>query len=466
MKILIAASELAPCVNSGGLADFVESLSSHLGTHGHEVTVILPFFRTIKENKILGAKRTKTRFSVRVGGENLSCEVWEAARPHGVRLQFIKREEYFDRSGLYGSDGRDYQDNAARFIFFSKCVTEIARLQSPDVAHLVGWQSAMASVFIHDQKLPVPTVLFPFSLEYQGNFWSHDFALTNLPESYFSAEGLEFFGSMNFLKAGIVFADAVALPGGRFVAEAQTPTYGCGLENVLREHASKLEGIAFGMEEQALPVVKSDTKSRAAACREFFPTANPTTSRIFVVDTISTGGDGINLLLQALDLLPSPEFCVALLGPVGEKSLEALNIAMRRHAGRFVHLPEVDGALFARILSTGDFILVPGPLEPHRIFAAASMRNGLIPVMEFCVGLSDLVRDFDPVTGSGNGLVFYRHSLGALADAVKRALFLPAGESEILSQRARETDFSWAPAVARLEELQRRLSRRTGSTSA
>jgi starch synthase len=235
MKILIAASEIAPFAKSGGLADFVEGMASHLGAAGHEVTVVLPFFRCIRENKSVGAKRSKTRFSVSVGLENLPCEVWEAACPKGVKLRFIQREEFFDRSGLYGADGRDYQDNAARFIFFSKCVTEIARLHLPDVVHLVGWQAAMAAVFLRDQKLHVPTVLSPFSLEYQGNFWSHDFALTNLSGSYFSSQGLEFYGSMNFLKAGIVFADAVVLPSGRFVAEAQTPVLACGLENVLRD---------------------------------------------------------------------------------------------------------------------------------------------------------------------------------------------------------------------------------------
>lgn len=459
MKILIAASEMAPFVNSGGLADFVQGMSSQLGNAGHEVTVVMPFFRTIRENKALGAKRSKVRFSVRVGAENLSCDVWDAPGPKGVKLKFIQREEYFDRSGLYGTDGRDYQDNAARFIFFSKCVTEIARLHLPDAVHLVGWQAAMAAVFIPDQKMSVPTVLFPFSLEYQGNFWSHDFALTNLPDSYFSANGLEFYGSMNFLKAGIVFADAVVLPGGRFVAEAQTPAHGCGLENVLREHSKKLEGIAFGIEEEALPMVKSDAKSRAAACREFFPAADSSYARVFVVDTLSTSGVGIDLLLRALDLLPSPDFCVAMLGPVDEKFLEGLEIATRRHSGRFAYLPEVDGALFARILSVGNFILVPGPLEPRRIFAAASMRNGLIPVVEFCAGLPDLVRDFDFVTGSGNGLVYYKPSLESLADVIKRALFLPKGEREILAQRARDTDFSWKPAIARLEELQRRLPR-------
>jgi starch synthase len=465
MKILIAASEMSPISNSGGLADFVEGLSAHLAAAGHEVTVVLPFFRCVRENKALGAKRSKTRFSVPVGSENLSCEVWETAGPKGVKLRFIQREEYFDRTGLYGVDGRDYQDNAARFIFFSKCVTELARLNLPDAVHLVGWQAAMAAVFIRDQKLPVPTVLSPFSLDYQGNFWSHDFAFTNLPGSYFSADGLEFYGSMNFLKAGIVFADAVALPGGRFLAEAQTPVHGCGLENVLREHSAKLEAIAFGFDEKDLPVVKADAKLRVAARREFFPSADPKLARIFVVDTISSGGEGIDLLLQALDLIPSPDFCVALLGPAANESTEALDIALRRHSKRLVHLQEVDGGLLARVLAAGDFVLVPGPLEPRSAFVAAAMRNSLVPVLEYCPGLLDLVRDFDPVTGSGNGLVFHRHSVAALADVVKRALFLPVGEWEILSQRVRETDFSWGPTVARFEELQRRLLRKTGRAS-
>lgn len=466
MKILIAASELAPFARSGGLADFVEGLSTHLGEAGHEVTVVLPFFRGIRENKALGAKRSKMRFQVPVGGESLPCDIWEAAGPRGVKLRFVQREEYFDRTGLYGTDGRDYQDNAARFIFFSKCVAEIARIHLPDAVHLVGWQAAMAAVFIRDQRLHVPTVLFPFSLEFQGNFWSHDFAFTNLPGSYFSADGLEFYGSMNFLKAGIVFADAVVFPGGRFVAGAQTPAHGCGLENVLREHSGKLEGIAFGIGDGALPVAKPDAKSRAVACRELFPDAHPDKARIFVANTASTGGAGIDRLLQVLDLLPSPDFCVVLAGSVSETSREALEVALRRHSGRFAHLPEADGGLSSRVLSAGDFVLVPGELEPLDVFVASAMRSGLVPVAEFCPGLPDLVRDFDPVTGAGNGIVFYRHSLASLADAVKRALFMPAGEREILSSRVRDTDFSWVPAVARIEELQRRLSRKAGRASA
>ncbi len=465
MNILIAASEMAPFARSGGLADFVGGLATHLSAAGHEVTVVLPFFRCIREDKNLGAKRTKTRFVINVGRESLPCDIWEAAGPQGVKLRFVQREEFFDRSGLYGADGRDYQDNAARFIFFSKCVAEMARLHAPDAVHLVGWQAAMAAVFIRDQKIPVPTVLSPFSLEYQGNFWSHDFAYTNLPGSYFSADGLEFYGSMNFLKAGIIFADAVVLPGGRFVADAQTPAQGCGLENVLRRHAQKMEGIVFGFDEEAIPFVKSDAKSRAVACREFFPAADPKSARIFAVDSISTTGSGFDLLLQALDLIPSQDLCVVLLGDIPLSCHEALEIALRRHRSRLLHLPEVDGGLLARILSVAKFVLLPGVLEPKSTFLAAAMRNGLVPVAEYCQGLPDFVRDFDPVITAGNGLVFYQHSLPVLADALKRALFLPANDLEILSQRGRDRDFSWGPAVVRLEHLQRRLLREFGRSA-
>ncbi|MEI8294202.1 MAG: glycogen/starch synthase [bacterium] len=466
MKILIAASEMSPFARSGDLADFVEGMSVHLAEAGHEVTVVLPFYRCVRENKALAAKRSRVRFSVPVGGETLPCEIWEAAGPHGARLRFLQREEFFDRTGLYGVDGRDYQDNAARFIFFSKCVTELARLHLPDTVHLIGWQAAMAAVFMSDQKLQVPTVLSPFSLDYQGNFWSHDFALTNLPGSYFSSKGLEFYGSMNFLKAGIVFADAVVLPGGRFVAEAQTQAHGCGLENVLREFSSKLEGIAPGFDETDLPAFKSDAKASLAARRGFFPQANAASARVFVVDSESSGRSGIDLILQALDLIPSPDFCVVLLGGVADSCLEALNVALRRHAARFVHVPWPDEDLAERALSAGDFLLVPGALEPRSAFVAAAMCNGLVPVVEHCAGLLDLVRDFDPVNASGNGLVFYRHSLPALADSLKRALFMPSGEFQILSSRVRESDFSWRPAVARMEKLQTRLLLKTGRLAA
>ena len=267
MKILMAASEMAPLARTGEFADEMLALAAHLREAGHEVSVAMPYYRCVREDKQVNAKRTKIKFSVPVGPAKLPAEIFEAMAPGGVRVFLVARDEFFDRTGLYGAGDRDYQDNSARFIFFTKCALELAKKTGPDVVHVHGWQTALLPVFAKDQRLPVATVLTPHSLEFQGNFWSYDFALTNLPGEYFSARGLEFYGSMNCLKAGILFADAVVLPGRRHVAEMQTPEFGCGLEAVLREQNYKLEGIPDGLKESAWPVFPAaENPRRGTSC--------------------------------------------------------------------------------------------------------------------------------------------------------------------------------------------------------
>lgn len=131
MKILMASSEYAPYAETGKLADDVSDLCISMAESGHEVVVVLPLYRCVREQKSLTLKRSKVRFAVPLGSSRLNCVVWEAVDPKGIRLLFIERDEYFDRTGLYGMDGRDYEDNAARFIFFKmrrrSCSPRIAR---------------------------------------------------------------------------------------------------------------------------------------------------------------------------------------------------------------------------------------------------------------------------------------------------------------------------------------------------
>ena len=143
----MASSEFAPYAETGKLADDVSDLCTKMAEAGHEVVVVLPLYRCVREQKSLTLKRSKVRFAVPLGASRLNCVVWEAVDPKGIRLLFIERDEYFDRTGLYGMDGRDYEDNAARFIFFSKCVVEVARRESPDAIHVHGWQPALVPVF-------------------------------------------------------------------------------------------------------------------------------------------------------------------------------------------------------------------------------------------------------------------------------------------------------------------------------
>jgi starch synthase len=459
MKILMASSEYAPYAETGKLADDVSDLCTRMAESGHEVVVVLPLYRCVREQKSLTLKRSKVRFAVSLGSSRLNCVVWEAVDPKGMRLLFIERDEYFDRTGLYGMDGRDYEDNAARFIFFSKCVVEIARRESPDAIHVHGWQPALVPVFVREQNLGIVTVLSPQSLQYQGNFWSHDFALTNLSASYFSASALEFYGSMNFLKSGIVFADAVVLPGSRYVSAMQTPEHGCGLESVLREHSNKLIGIAPGFDAKAFPVTSSAVKDIAKSRSELFSSIKAgDASRVVVVDASSTAGHGLGVLFAGMDRLPSDNTFVVLLGEVREEDRLALLVAERRHAGRFVHIPEVGSVELTRVLEAGDFVLLPAEFEPSCEFLTKAMRNGIVPLARHCDGLHQIVQPYDRVTTHGNGLVFYRDGVDALLDVIRHAAFLTEAELQTLSDRVASTDFSWSASVASLASLYQRLT--------
>lgn len=451
MKILLAASEFAPFAQTGDLAAHVERLAAATAEAGHSVTVVLPLYRCVREGRIPGLKRGKLRLQVQLGPARLPCDVWEATGPGGVRLLFLERDEFYDRTGLYGVDGRDYQDNAARFLFFAKGVAELVGHESPDAVHALGWQAAMVPVFLRAQRSPVPCVLSPVSLEYQGHFWSHDFALTNLPGDWFQ-NVLEFFGSMNFLKAGIVCADAVVLPGALQVAAMQTPEHGCGLENVLRQHAGKLEGIAPGLDLPLVPPLSG--KEKSAAREALFAASGKTGRAVFMVHAASTGGDGLSLLCEALSRLPRGEVLVALLGEIPASHRREIQIALRRPAGGLVHFTEAP----ENLAEACDFILVPGPLHPEGVLFQMALRQGIVPVAELCAGLHELMRDFDPVTGLGNGLVYYRHTASALLDAILRAVQLRAETRSLLAERNRSLDFSWASTVRALDRLHARLA--------
>ncbi len=463
MKILMAASEMTPFARTGEFADDILALAAHLSEAGHEVSVAIPYYRCVREDKSVKAKRTKMKFSIPVGPAKLAAEIFEAKAPGGVQVFFVARDEFFDRTGLYGADDRDYQDNSARFIFFTKCVLELARKQSPDVLHVHGWQPALLPVFASDQRLPVVTVLTPHGLEYQGNFWSYDFGLTNLAGEYFSARGLEFYGSMNFLKAGILYADSVVLPGRRYVAEMQTPEFGCGLESVLREQSYKLEGITDGLKESAWPAFPTGEKAKAR--EELIRRAGLLPGgRVFLADSSATRGAGIGLLLESLDRLPAGEARVILLGPVEPAHRQSLEVAVRRHAGKFAHLPEVDAPLFHLALSGSEFLLLPGPVEPGGELLILALRNGMVPVAAFCDGLRQFVQDFDPVTGEGNGFVFYKNSPSAVRDAIGRAS--RTKDLAPLVRAARSADFTWAATAKQHEALYQRLLSANGRLAA
>ncbi len=474
MKILHASSELTPFARTGGLGDVLEALPAALAARGHEASVVVPCYRGLLGDQRLGARDTGVRLHVPVGTRVLDAEIWEGRAPNGVQVFLVRRDESFDRVGLYGEEGHDYGDNAERFILFSKCVVEIARRISPpiDVIHAHDWQAALVPVLVKERNLPFATVLTIHNLAYQGSFWGVDFGLTNLPGHCFSARGVEFFGNMNLLKGGILFADAFTTVSETYAREVQTPEGGAGLDAVVREHAHKLHGILNGADydiwnpatdkfipKAYKPSALAGKKACRAALLEEVGLAPAPTGPVFAMVTRLAEQKGIDLIFPVIDRMLSNDARLIVLGDGDSGYERELMIASRQHPERFVFRKGVDEQLSHLIQAGADVFLMPSHSEPCGLTAMYALKYGALPIARATGGLYQIVQDYDPAHDSGTGFVFHDYNPEALWDAIVRAkrVFADAPAWKAIVQRAMKADFSWARAVVRFEEVYRGL---------
>ena len=254
MRILFAASEAVPFAKTGGLADVAGSLPPALASLGHDITVVLPRYRQVDVARY--KLKPVSSFFVPLGAWQERCDVLKGASSGGVTVYFISKDIYFDRPELYGTGRADYPDNAERFIFFSRAVLElcIALDLRPEIIHCNDWQTGLVPLYLEQsyrksESLRRTRSIFTIhNLGYQGLFRREDMHLTGLDGEVFTPEGLEFWGKMNFLKAGLVYADLITTVSKTYSREIQTPEYGSGLDGVLRNRSTDLSGILNGID--------------------------------------------------------------------------------------------------------------------------------------------------------------------------------------------------------------------------
>ncbi len=474
MRILMAASEMAPLARTGGLADVLEALPAELQRRGDEVSVILPCYRSIRENDALKIERTGVTMTVEVGARKIETEILETQSPNGVQVFLVRRDEYFDRSEIYGSNGRAYEDNAERFIFFSKATVELARrvIPAPDIIHVHDWQTALIPVFVRQRQLPTKTVLTIHNIAYQGNFWGVDFGLTNLPGDYFGPTGVEFYGRVNFLKGGILCADAVTTVSEVYAREIQTPEFGDGLEAVIRENASKLKGILNGADyakwnpaadkgiaAQYGPKSPEGKKTcRESLLAEMSLAPNPR-GPVFGMVTRLAEQKGFEILIPVLDRLLADDVRLVILAEGDPNYARELALAAKRHPKRFAFRPGMDDALAHRIYAGADVMPIPSHFEPCGLSAMYALKYGAIPIARASGGLHQILTDYDPTTETGTAFLFYDYSAGALWDTVGRAKrhFADAAAWGQLTGRAMGCEFSWKSAAEEYEKVYRGL---------
>jgi starch synthase len=480
MKILFAASEAAPFAKTGGLADVAGSLPPAIASLGHEVRVVMPYYRQVAR-QATGLTHVAT-FPVPLGTWLERCDVLEGNLGGEVKVYFIKKDIYYDRPDLYQSEQADYPDNAERFIFFSRAILELCRAlgYDPDIIHINDWQTGLVPLYLKtlyrgsDTLNRAKTVFTVHNLGYQGLFWHWDMRLTGLGWDVFTLEGIEFWGKINFLKAGLVYADLITTVSKTYSREIQTPEFGYGLEGVLVNRARDLTGIVNGIDYRIwdpardvdLPKTYSSTKlAGKALCKKALSAQirmRGSDGPLIGMVTRLVDQKGLDILTEALPEIMSLGVQLVILGTGDEKYHRLLSDAAGRYAKKMRVLLRYDDALAKQVYAGCDMFLMPSHYEPCGLGQMIALRYGTVPVVRKTGGLSDTVADYDPKTGQGTGFLFKEYSSPALVDCLRRALEVYSNRNKWnhLARNGMNEDFSWEHSAKEYEKVYRKAMRK------
>ncbi|MCP9471125.1 MAG: glycogen synthase GlgA [Nitrospira sp.] len=492
MNILIAASEAAPYAKTGGLADVTGVLPAELIKLGHRVTLILPGYRGVTER--LRSSQIKGRFSIPVAGVPLNVDLEEAFAHvadgvHSLRILVVRHDPYFDRPGLYQDRNGDYPDNLERFTLFSRSVlqsidylNETCR-EPVDVLHLHDWQTALCSVYLKTGigvpkgAGPVKTLLTLHNVGYQGLFPGERFAVTGLPLTLFSPDALEFYGSLNCLKGGMIFSDALSTVSPTYAKEILTKEFGHGLEGVLASRPDGVEGIVNGIDtntwnpetDRHLPAhYNVSDLSGKKVCKEALQRELELPMRdvpLMAVIGRLAQQKGLDLLLEILPELVLLDMQIAILG-TGDQDLEQrLLEAQVAHRDRIAVRIGFDEGLAHRLEAGADMLIMPSRYEPCGLTQLHSLRYGTVPIVRRTGGLADTVVSFKPSTVHANlatGFHFGQASSDALLTTVLLALaaYRQHETWRSLMRAGMSLDLSWAQSAKRYEHLYHSLLQR------
>jgi starch synthase len=479
LNILLVAAEVAPFAKTGGLADVAGALPHALAKLGHDVRVLMPYYRQVAagpwETKVL-------KTTVQVEGAGLPEEM-----PRGFQLRegvlpgskipvyFVDQPQYFDREKLYGDAGGDYRDNGDRFAFFALAALSACKATAflPDVIHLNDWHTGFLSVYLRtkfrdDAYFKRCSTLFTVhNLAYQGMFPDWQFGRTGLDWNLYTAEGLEFYGQMNIMKGALLYSDKINTVSPRYAEEIKTVEFGCGLEGVLRGRAGDLSGIINGLDTQEWDPATdkhlkvhygSDSLEKKAEVKRLLKAELglpdddvPLVAMVTRLDNMK----GLSLVEEISDYLMHMDIQFALLGTGDPRFHESFQRLADTYPDKAAVRLKFDEGLAHRIEAGADMFLMPSRFEPCGLNQLISLRYGTVPVVRAVGGLADTVQEFDPRTGQGNGFVFSEYNSMGLFNAIKRALDLYKNQAQWrqLQRQGMEADHSWAASARKYEAL-------------
>ncbi|MDR0922025.1 MAG: glycogen synthase GlgA [Lactobacillales bacterium] len=461
MKVLFAASECAPFFKTGGLGDVAGALPKELVRKGEEVRVVLPYFTKMAE-RYKEQLEDVLNFEVFVGYRKQYCGV-KTLTLEGVQYYFIDNLYYFNRPDLYG-----YYDDGERFAFFQMAIIEMMEKVDfiPDLIHVNDYHTAFIPFLLKEKYRwiqafsEIHTVLTIHNIEFQGQFdQSILWELFGMGSERYQDGTIRWNNCVNFLKAGILYADRVNTVSPSYAKEIQTPEFGAGLDQVLRMESGKLSGIVNGIDydsnnpetDKLIPYHFStaDLSGKAMDKAEIQKKMGlPIREDVPLISMVSrlTYQKGFHLVLQEMENILQQDVQIVLLG-TGDPTFESgFRYFASRYPEKFSASISFDVALAQLFYAGSDLFLMPSAFEPCGLSQMMAMRYGTLPVVHEVGGLRDTVIPFNPVTGEGTGFGFIEFDSYFLREAIGKAIDLFCNSKKAwqkMQLSAMSQDFSW-----------------------
>ena len=462
LRVVAVASEIYPIIKTGGLADVVGALPIALRAHGIETRTLVPGYpdviTALPTPDVLLERPHFHGGPIRLlGGSHAGLDLLVLDAPH-----------LFARPGnpYVGPDGKDWPDNGQRFAALSRMAAEIGQgaIQSfvPDIVHAHDWQGGLAPAYLHYADGPRPgTVMTVHNLAYQGKFPPEMLDTFDLPPDSYTIHGVEYYGTIGFLKAGLQFADRITTVSPSYAVEIQEDEGGMGLGGLLRERSQVLRGILNGIDTsvwnpEADPHIaarfsakelESRTANKAALQRRLGLDPSPDALLLGVISRLSWQ-KGLDLLLEYVPTILNEGMQLALLGSGDPDLQESYQAVSQANMGRIAVVIGYDEGLAHLIQAGADAMLVPSRFEPCGLTQLCALRYGAIPIVSGVGGLADTivdVEDADIAGGAPTGFKFAPVTVESLAGAVRRAAnsFHDKQVWRRLQLNGMSTDVSW-----------------------
>ena len=464
LEVLAVVSEIFPLIKTGGLADVAGALPGALAEHNVAVRSLIPGYPAVL--RALEGGVAVAHLDNLFGGAARIV----AAKAAGLDLFVIDAPHLYGREGnpYHGPGGQDWGDNAFRFAALSRVATMLAEglLEGyrPGIVHAHDWQTGLAPAYLHYAGAPTPSVMTIHNLAFQGQFPSYLLGELGLPADSYNINGVEYYGAIGYLKAGVQFAHRITTVSPTYAAEIRTPAMGMGMDGLLRARADVLSGILNGIDATIWdpahdPYIDIDRGRNKATLQQRFGLQEDPTKLLFGVISRLSEQKGIDLVLAALPTLLQGSGQLVVLGS-GDSSFEAaLRAAVSDSVGVYIGYDEA----LAHLIQGGcDALLVPSRFEPCGLTQLCAMRYGALPIVAHVGGLCDTVMDASEMAlaaGLGTGFHFSPVQPEMLTAAILRALSVWRQPDlwRRLQRNAMQTDVSWRGPAARYAALYREL---------